>query len=226
MTEIQDRILVKLYPQSIVINEVVIKAPKIRGQGDTVTYFVNQFSSDRDKTIGDVLRKMPGINVDTKGKITYNGKEINKFYIEGQDLLEGKYGIATNGIPQQEVGTVEVYEDHQPIKALEGLFFSDQAAINIKLKEGAKAHWITTLDLESGLPLPLWEIKSFTMLIKKNQQNISILKSNNRGHDLSHECETVTTRGFFNQDDYYNQSQDIDVALPSTPSLSPERDTG
>ncbi len=223
MTEIQDRILVKLYPQSIVINEVVIKAPKIRGQGDTVTYFVNQFSSDRDKTIGDVLRKMPGINVDTKGKITYNGKEINKFYIEGQDLLEGKYGIATNGIPQQEVGTVEVYEDHQPIKALEGLFFSDQAAINIKLKEGAKAHWITTLDLESGLPLPLWEIKSFTMLIKKNQQNISILKSNNRGHDLSHECETVTTRGFFNQDDYYNQSQDIDVALPSTPSLSPER---
>ena len=51
---------------------------------------------------------MPGINVDTKGKITYNGKEINKFYIEGQDLLEGKYGIATNGIPQQEVGTVEV----------------------------------------------------------------------------------------------------------------------
>ena len=41
MTEIQDRILVKLYPQSIVINEVVIKAPKIRGQGDTVTYFVN-----------------------------------------------------------------------------------------------------------------------------------------------------------------------------------------
>lgn len=39
----------------------------------------------------------------------------------------------------------------------------------------------------------------------------------------SHECETVTTRGFFNQDDYYNQSQDIDVALPSTPSLSPER---
>ena len=103
------------------------------------------------------------------------------------------------------------------------MFFSDQAAINIKLKEGAKAHWITTLDLESGLPLPLWEIKSFTMLIKKNQQNISILKSNNRGHDLSHECETVTTRGFFNQDDYYNQSQDIDVALPSTPSLSPER---
>ena len=108
MTEIQDRILVKLYPQSIVINEVVIKAPKIRGQGDTVTYFVNQFSSDRAKTIGDVLRKMPGINVDTKGKITYNGKEINKFYIEGQDLLEGKYGIATNGIPQQEVGTLEV----------------------------------------------------------------------------------------------------------------------
>lgn len=223
MADIQEVIMVKLYPQSFAINEVVIKAPKIRGQGDTLTYFVNQFSSTQDKTIGDVLKKMPGINVDITGKITYNGKEINKFYIEGQDLLEGKYGIATNGIPQQEVGAVEVYEDHQPIRALEGLSFSDQAAINIKLKEGAKAHWISTLDLGSGFPLPLWEVKLFAMIIKKNQQNISVLKSNNRGNDLSRECETVTARGIFNQDDYYNQGQDIDVSLPSAPSLATER---
>lgn len=146
LSEATNKTKIEMTAQSFSINEVTVKAPKIRGQGDTIMYFVEQFSSERDKTIGDVLKKMPGIDIDTEGKITYNGKSINKFYIEGQDLLGGRYGLAVNGIPQKEVGQIEVYEDHQPIRALEGLSFSDQAAINVKLKENAKA----TLDNNPG----------------------------------------------------------------------------
>ena len=223
IADTSDKMQIKLYPHSFSIKEVTVTAPKIRGQGDTIMYYVEQFAAERDKTIGDVLKKMPGIDIDTEGKVTYNGKSINKFYIEGQDLLGGRYGVAVNGIPQQEVGSVEVYEDHQPIKALEGLSFSDQAAINVKLKESAKAHWIATLEGGSGLPLPLWEAKLFAMCIKKDEQNISVLKSNNNGHDLSRECETVTTRGVLEEENSYNQGQYIDVALPRVPFLSSER---
>ncbi len=222
LSEATNKTKIEMTAQSFSINEVTVKAPKIRGQGDTIMYFVEQFSSERDKTIGDVLKKMPGIDIDTEGKITYNGKSINKFYIEGQDLLGGRYGLAVNGIPQKEVGQIEVYEDHQPIRALEGLSFSDQAAINVKLKENAKAHWITTLDMGSGLPLPLWEAKLFAMCIRGDKQNISILKSNNNGHDLSRECQTVATRGLSEEEESYNQGQYIDVKLPEVPYLSKE----
>jgi hypothetical protein len=55
---------------------------------------VNSFSKEQDRSIGDVLKRMPGIEVLPDGKILYQGKAINKYYIEGLDLLEGKYNLA------------------------------------------------------------------------------------------------------------------------------------
>lgn len=106
------------------LKEVTVKAQKIKEHGDTLTYNVASFKDMQDKTIGDVLQKMPGIDVSKSGQITYNGTSINKFYIEGRDLLEGKYGIATNGISPDDVGSVEVIEEHQPIRVLQGVSLS------------------------------------------------------------------------------------------------------
>lgn len=90
------------------LKEVTVKADRIREQGDTITYNVGSFAQSQDRSIGDVLRRMPGIDVSQSGKIQYQGEDINKFYIEGSDLLGGKYGIATNGISHDDVGAVEV----------------------------------------------------------------------------------------------------------------------
>lgn len=84
--------------KNIELKEVTIKAQKTRQRGDTLVYSVATFAKDDDRSIGDVLKKMPGIQVAEDGKITYNGTPINKFYIEGKDLLQGRYGLATNGV--------------------------------------------------------------------------------------------------------------------------------
>lgn len=84
---------------------------------------MNSFAQRQDRTIGDVLKRMPGIDVSNNGKIQYQGIDINKFYIEGNDLLGGKYGIATNGISYDDIGAVEVMENHQPMQVLRGLSF-------------------------------------------------------------------------------------------------------
>lgn len=97
---------------SIQLKEVAVKADRIREQGDTITYNVGSFAQQQDRSIGDVLKRMPGIDVAKSGKIQYQGEDINKFYIEGSDLLGGKYGIATNGISHDDVGSVEVMENH------------------------------------------------------------------------------------------------------------------
>jgi hypothetical protein len=95
---------------------------------------VNSFSKEQDRSIGDVLKRMPGIEVLPDGKILYQGKAINKYYIEGLDLLEGKYNLANDNLPYQEVSQVQILENHQPIKTLDSLQFSDRTALNIKLK--------------------------------------------------------------------------------------------
>lgn len=117
------------------IREVIVRAPAVTRRRDTLTYTVAKYADATDHSIGDVLRKMPGIEVAKSGEVKYNGKAINKFYIEGLDMLEGRYGIATNNVRAQDIASVEVYENHQPIKALKDLVASNQAALNLKLKK-------------------------------------------------------------------------------------------
>ena len=88
------------------LKEVTVKANRIQEQGDTITYYVGSFAQSQDRSIGDVLRRMPGINVSDNGIVRYQGKDINKFYIEGSDLLGGRYGIATNSISHDDVGAI------------------------------------------------------------------------------------------------------------------------
>lgn len=116
---------------SIALEEVVVKAKKMWGKKDTINYRVSVFKDKSDLVIGDVLKRMPGIDVKESGQITYKGKPINKFYIENLDMLEGRYGIATNNISASDIATVQVLENHQPIKALEKTSFSNDAAINL-----------------------------------------------------------------------------------------------
>lgn len=178
------------------LKEVTIKAQKIREQGDTLIYNVASFKDIQDKTIGDVLQKMPGIDVARTGEITYNGTAINKFYIEGKDLLEGKYGIATNGISPDDVGSVEVIEDHQPIRVLQGVSLSSQAAVNLRLKEKAKAKWIVNALAAGGLSEQpksgLWMAELFLMRMRQRTQNITLYKSNNIGKSLEKEVNNYT----------------------------------
>ena len=64
------------------------------------------------------MHALPGIEVALTVSIKYNGKPINKYYIEGLDLLEDRYGIANNNIPAETVDKVQVLENHQPIRVL------------------------------------------------------------------------------------------------------------
>ena len=66
-------------PATTLLKEVAVKADRIREQGDTITYNVGTFAQAQDRSIGDVLKRMPGIDVNKSGKIQYQGEDINKF---------------------------------------------------------------------------------------------------------------------------------------------------
>lgn len=182
---------VKLVEQETVLKEVVIKAPNIRQRGDTVLYNVSSYASISDKSLADVLKKMPGIEVSDKGEIKYNGVSINKFYIEGHDMLGGKYGLATNNIHHGDVGTVEVIENHQPIKALDDISFSHQPAINIRLKESAKKRLVGTMNIGGGINPGLWKDELTLMRFTKSMQTLNVLKTNNTGDNILSESSML-----------------------------------
>ena len=183
---------VSLRPKAVQIKEVIVKAPKIRTKGDTIVYNVSRYADSQDKTIADVLKKMPGIEVEQSGRIYYNGKSINKFYIEGLDMLEGRYGIATNSLPQTDVSTIEVMENHQPIKALEDVEFSEQAALNVKLKKDARARWLAVLRAGGGISPTLWKGDASLMRFSGKGQQLYIYEGNNTGDDVTGQHQSLT----------------------------------
>ena len=122
-------IRVELQPQALNIREVVVRAPKVNLFGDTVEFNVQSFVEQQDKSISDVLKRMPGVEVREGGDIYYNGESIGNLYVEGMDLLGGRYSLLTRNLSAQDVKKVEIIEKHQPVKALKGITSGEKPAM-------------------------------------------------------------------------------------------------
>ena len=140
---------VRLKDKNKALQEVVVKAPEIYQRGDTLSYRLSAFTGAADYTLSDALKKLPGVEVSDKGAIKYLGKDISDFYIEGLDLLGGKYNVATQNLPASYVTSVQVLTNHQPVKVDEAAF-SDDVAINIKLSKHAKLRPVGTYEATVG----------------------------------------------------------------------------
>lgn len=204
--------------EAIALKEVIVKAEPVSQRGDTVSYLVSSFSSDNDRVIGDVLKKMPGIKVLSNGAIQYNGKDINKFYIENLDLLQGRYNIATNNIAANNVASVEIFEYHQPVKALAETNPTDRAAINLKLKNNAKT-LNAVAQLGIGTTPLLWENELILLYFAKNKQNITTYKGNNSGNNVYSE----QTNLYEDSDNDRFQGKFLSVLAPIPPDIDEHR---
>jgi hypothetical protein len=180
---------------------------------------VDGYLNKNDNTISDVLKKIPGIEVKDNGQIYHNNEPINKFYIEGLDMLQGRYGVATNSIRAKDVATVQVLENHQPIKAMKNKILSEQSAINLKLKESAKG--VITIHALLGLgfkPL-LWNAELNGMNFSKKQQNITVFKGNNSGDNTSE-----NSRSFYSNDAMsMSFSGLLGLVSPASPAINSRR---
>lgn len=177
---------VRLTPSGIMLKEVTVKARPIDVHKDTINYNVAAFQGKEDRYIEDVLKKMPGIEVADNGAIRYKGRPINKFNIEGQDLLGNQYNQATRNMPADAVATVQVMEDDQPIRALKDRVPSDKATLNLKLKQGYKLRPFG--EVKGGLGGfggVLWNNALTLINVGRKNQMLLTAKMNNNGENLS-----------------------------------------
>jgi len=177
-----------LTAESIQLPQVVIKTPPpaLIVKGDTTSYTISDFSNPQDRVIGDVLKRLPGIDVDGTGRISYNGQPINSFNIDDDDFLGGKYNIGTNSIPNMIVDMVQIIEHYEPVKVLRKNSTSTAIALNITLKDNAKKKPIDQVMLSGGLP-ELYNGSLTNMLFKKPFNAINQYKLNNVGDDLNND---------------------------------------
>lgn len=121
--------------------EITYKIP-VTVRGDTIIYNADSFTNGTERKLGDILRKLPGVEVNEDGDIQVEGKTVERVKVEGKDFFEGDSRLASKNIPADAVDKVEVlrnYNDQQQLKGLGN--DQDRVAINIRLKEGKKRFW-------------------------------------------------------------------------------------
>ena len=182
---------VRLQTNTQNLPDVVVKSGPIVQRRDTIIYKVSEFTDQQDRVLADVLRKMPGIEVTDNGTVKYQGRPINRYYIEGLNLLDAKYGLANNNIPVDAVEQVQILENHQPFKVLDSVSISNRAALNIKLKDEAKSKIIGRAKVGVGLPLLLADVEMVPMRFAKNEQMLVTYKYNNAGINYANELANL-----------------------------------
>jgi hypothetical protein len=212
-----------LTPKSFQLKDVVVEAPPVYKINDTINYNVKSFTGKEDKVIGDVIKKLPGIDIEN-GKILYQGKPIQEYLINGLNLLDSKYQLANNNLPVDAVLKVQVIENHQPIKILDSLVFSDRASLNLQLK---KITVTGSGTVAGGYKPGLWNLSLVPMVFNKNFQTLNTLQSNNTGNDVTAELfnPSVSNNSLFStqQDMSLPQVNFIDVEDVTNPPFTKKR---
>lgn len=134
-------VLLTPQPENLDEVELVYEIP-ITIQGDTIVYNTDSFVSGTEKKLADVLKKLPGIEVNDDGEIKVEGKAVTKVMVEGDDFFDGDSKLASKNISANALDKVEVLRNYNEVSQLSGLTNNqDNVALNIKLKEGKKKFW-------------------------------------------------------------------------------------
>jgi len=120
-------------------------------KGDTIVYNADSFTSGTERKLEDVLKKMPGIEVDDDGGVKVEGKSVSKLMVEGKDFFDGDTKLGVQNIPADAVDKVEVLRNYNEVDQLKSVTDNqDNLAMNIKLKEGKKNFWFGDITAGGG----------------------------------------------------------------------------
>lgn len=173
------------------IQEVKAANLPIFKRKDTINYNVAAFTSSQDRVIADIIRKLPGVEMEGD-KILYQGKPIQKYMVNNLDLMEGRYAMINKNLPADAVRNVQIVENDQPIKLLDSVVFSDQASLNLELKR-----FTSTGSGKVGIgasPL-LWDVNVTPMTFGQKFQMLNSFQSNNVGVDVAKDLRAFYTGG-------------------------------
>lgn len=191
----------------ITLNEIIVISEKvaIRVKNDTTSYDVSKFKRFEDRKIINVLKKMPGIQVDEKtGLIQYKGKPIETLLLDGDDLFGKSYSIGARNISSDLVETVEAIEDFHGNKLKKGLTKSDDVVLNLKFK---KDKFKTSGEISAGFGIDNHLGNANIINLSNDIKGFGVLNINNISiNQTSFQRNTYISE---NQDEIENSSIDF-----------------
>lgn len=140
-----------LNPKTFTLKETIVKANSTIQKSDTTTFSADKFRDSTDRTLEQVLAKLPGVEVDKNtGAITVQGKSIKKILFEGDDLTGRNYQLLSQNMPADAIDKIQLIDKFVENKQLKGIKNSEDIVINVTLKENKRYLLFGTSDIGAG----------------------------------------------------------------------------
>jgi hypothetical protein len=144
---------IALTSKSKLLQELIVKSGNpIRVKGDTTIYTADSFKVSANANVEELLKKLPGIQVDKSGKITAMGQQVTKVLVDGEEFFGDDPGMAIKNLRADAVKEVQVFDKKSEQAEFTGIEDGNtQKTINLKLKEDKKRGYFGKIDLAGGL---------------------------------------------------------------------------
>ncbi|MFV5684918.1 outer membrane beta-barrel protein [Flavobacterium sp. GB2R13] len=140
------------------LREVIIKTGSIRIKGDTTSYRAGDFKVDANANVEELLKKLPGIQVDKNGVIKAMGETVEKVLVDGEEFFGDDPGMAVKNLRADAVKEVQVFDKKSDQAEFTGIDDGNtKKTINLKLKEDKKKGYFGKIDAANG---PLTNVDS------------------------------------------------------------------
>jgi len=211
---------ISLEMESFELDEIIINSERIiKIKKDTVEVKVSKFLSSNDATVEDLLKKIPGITVDSEGTIKIGNQEIEKLMIDGDDFFERGYKILSKNMPPDQLEKIQILQKYSNNRLLKNIEESDKVALNLVLKDDAKRQWFGNVSL--GLDLlsaNRYHLKTYMMNFGKKNKYILLSNFNNIGYDATGDINHLIKPLRFDENASIGDNQSMNSIMNLSPN--------
>lgn len=139
---------ITLHPDAVMLSEAVItaEAPPVVVKADTTEYNASAYRVAEGAMLEELVKKIPGAEVDKDGKITLNGKEIKKIMVDGKEFFSDDPSVSMKNLPANMVEKVKAYDKKSDMARITGIDDGEEEPVlDLTVKKGMKKGWIGNL---------------------------------------------------------------------------------
>src|SRR5574344_461420 len=142
-----------LKSDAIMMKEAVVTAAaaQVQVKEDTLVYNSSAYRVPEGSALEELVKKLPGAQVDDSGNITINGKEIKKIMVDGKEFFSSDTKVAMKNLPVEMVDKIKAYDKKSDLAKVTGIDDGEEETVlDLSVKKGMKQGWFGNADLAAG----------------------------------------------------------------------------
>ncbi|MGV8945757.1 MAG: carboxypeptidase-like regulatory domain-containing protein [Lutibacter sp.] len=208
---------VVLEDKPMVLDEIIIKADlPMSIKQDTISFKTKFFTNGTEQSVEELLKTIPGININADGTIKIGNQEIEKLMVDGDDLFEKGYKILSKNMPAYPIEEVEVLKNYSNNRLLKGVEESNKVALNLKLDEKSKRIWFGNIETSIGND-NFYQLKGNLMNFGKKNKYYFFTNLNSIGYDATGDIENLVRPFRINEPASIGDNQSVNTLLNLSP---------